>query len=183
MTIETTITKIKLPLHLNTISQMWKNAKEQVLTLPNLIFYINSLGLSTCLFEPVHSDPLSVFVRPIPQPPDDRNEVSIPTHYQSLRGWFCNPRMTETRSRNEPHLAWNVPAPGAGRGGEADSATPQMTIYQFFASAAKKFTIAGLKCSSARCGSWWWGRFCNALVKNKHFIFIIQNKNRKHIKI
>jgi len=25
--------------------------------------------------------------------------------------------MTETRSRNELHPAWNVPAPGAGRGG------------------------------------------------------------------
>ncbi len=39
------------------------------------ILYINSLGLSVCLSEPVHSDPLSVSVRPILQPPDDRNEV------------------------------------------------------------------------------------------------------------
>jgi hypothetical protein len=45
--------------------------------------------------------------------------------------------MTETRSRNEPHLAWNVLAPSVGGGGEADSATPHMTIYQFFAYAAK----------------------------------------------
>ncbi len=47
-----------------------------------------------CLSEPVHSDSLTVSVRPILQP-----------------------QMTETRSRNEPHLAWNVPMPGAGRGG------------------------------------------------------------------
>ncbi len=36
--------------------------------------------------------------------------------------------MTKMRSRNEPHLALNVPVPGVGRGGEADFATPQMTI-------------------------------------------------------
>ncbi len=39
-------------------------------------YYIfNSLGLSVCLFEPVHSDPLTVSARPILQPPNDRNEV------------------------------------------------------------------------------------------------------------
>jgi hypothetical protein len=106
--------------------------------------------------------------------------------------------MTKMRSQNELHLAWNVPTPSAGCGGEADSTTPQMTIYQFFASTTKiyyyrpemfqhqvrvvvarpilqppkwqftnflplqqKFTIASLKCSSARCGSWWRGWFCN----------------------
>jgi hypothetical protein len=31
--------------------------------------------------------------------------------------------VTETRSRNEPHLAWNVPAPSAGRGGRETHAS------------------------------------------------------------
>ncbi len=61
----------------------------------NQILSYNSLGLSVCLFEPVHSDPLTVSARLILQPPDDRNEVS-------------------------------------------------------------KWAAPGLKCSSARCGSWWW---------------------------
>jgi hypothetical protein len=58
------------------------------------ILYINSLGLSVCLSKPVHSDPLTIFARPILQPPDDINEVP-------------------------------------------------------------KWATFGLKCSSAKCGSWW----------------------------
>jgi hypothetical protein len=33
------------------------------------ILYINSLGMSVCLSELVHFDPLTVFARPILQPP------------------------------------------------------------------------------------------------------------------
>ncbi len=40
-----------------------------------LILYINSLGLSVCLSEPVHFDSLTVSVRPILQPLDDINDV------------------------------------------------------------------------------------------------------------
>jgi hypothetical protein len=40
------------------------------------ILYINSLGLSVCLSEPVHFDLLTVSVRPILQPLDDINDVS-----------------------------------------------------------------------------------------------------------
>ncbi len=41
----------------------------EYLQLQDQILYINSLGLSVCLSEPVHSDPLIVSARPILQPP------------------------------------------------------------------------------------------------------------------
>ncbi len=92
------------------------------------ILYINSLGLSVCLSEPVHFDPLSVSARPILQPPDDKNEVpkraapglkcSSARCGSWWRGRFCNPSDDNLPilclcSKNLLLQAWNVPAPGA----------------------------------------------------------------------